>query len=68
MVEKDMSECEEACAAAISVLREYYEGAALVQVRSKTGVKASAQGNGSGILGVLEIAESDFAELPRVPK
>jgi len=31
-VEKDMSESEEACAATISVLREYYESASRVQV------------------------------------
>jgi len=43
VVEKDLSESEEACAAAISVLREYYEGAALVQVKSETRVKASSQ-------------------------
>merc|ERR1719265_1712591 len=60
VVEKDLSESEEACTAAISVLREYYEGAALVQVKSETGVRA--KGDGSGILGVLEIAESDFAK------
>jgi len=59
--EKDMSESEEACAAAISVLREYYEGASLVQL--KAGSKSRAKGDSSGILGVLEIAESDFAKL-----
>ena len=51
-----MSENEEACAAAISVLREYYEGESLLQVKSE----ANSRGDGSGILGVLEIAESDF--------
>merc|ERR1719453_1705508 len=36
LAEKVFSESEEACAAAISVLREYYEGASLVQVSAKT--------------------------------
>jgi len=58
-VEKDMSESEQACAAATAVLREYYEGASLIQIRSE----GKAKGDGSGILGVLEIAESDFAKL-----
>ena len=57
-MEKDMSESEEACAATISVLREYYERASLVQVQSESKV-----GDGSGILGVLEIAESDFESM-----
>merc|ERR1719379_1940743 len=39
LAEKDLSESEEACAAAISVLREYYEGAALVQVHSEVSAK-----------------------------
>merc|ERR1719399_1278768 len=59
LVEKDLSECQEACAAATEVLREYYEGASLVQVGSKT--HDAAEGDGSGILGMLEVAESDFA-------
>merc|ERR1719313_3167123 len=52
--EKDSSESEEACATTISVLREYYEGAALIQM--KTHEKAAAKGDGSGIIGVLEVA------------
>merc|ERR550537_2145973 len=60
IVEKDLSESQEACAAATEVLREYYEGASLLQVGSKTGT--DAEGDGSGILGVLEVAESDFAK------
>merc|ERR1719379_84937 len=59
--EKDFSESEQACAAAISVLREYYEGASLLQVHATA--RATAKGDGSGILGLLEVAESDFAKL-----
>merc|ERR1719235_2609924 len=56
-VEKDLSESVDACGAAIQVLREYYEGASLVQVASTS--KAAASG-GESILGVLEFAEADF--------
>lgn len=65
VTEKDFSESEQACAAAISVLREYYEGASLMQLRTAAGASAGASvsGDGSGILGLLEVAEADFARL-----
>merc|ERR1719355_289559 len=61
LVEKDLSESQEACAAATEVLREYYEGASLLQTGQKAKGQTDEQGDGSGILGMLEVAESDFA-------
>merc|ERR1719453_2203572 len=60
-VEKDLSESQEACAAATEVLREYYEGASLLQTSLKSRSGTDQQGDASGILGMLEVAESDFA-------
>merc|ERR1719443_2800664 len=60
-VEKDLSESQEACAAATEVLREYYEGASLLQTSLKSRSETDQQGDASGILGMLEVAESDFA-------
>merc|ERR1719172_212992 len=65
VVEKDLSESQEACAAATQVLREYYEGASLVQVSTRTRSKEVADAEdtkGEGILGLLEVAEDAFAK------
>jgi len=61
VADKDLSESQEACAAALEVLREYYEGGSFIQV-SETAKLTSEGNDGSGILGVLELAESDFAQ------
>jgi len=60
---KDLSESQEACAGAIQVLQEYYEGASsFVQLSMSARSSIEATG-GEGILGLLEVAESDFATM-----
>lgn len=82
-VSKDFQESEEACGAAIQVLREYYDGASsFLQLKSTTRSRsrmhshgqfefggslqefgASTQTGGEAIVGMLEVAESDFAKM-----
>jgi len=57
--EHDFSESQEACAQALEVLREYYEGAGA----SFAQLDQTAARDASGIIGLLEVAESDFAKL-----
>jgi len=59
---KDFRDSAEAVARAIAVLKNYYEGAALVQVaRPKFG---SAKGDAGGsIISILEMAQEDFTTL-----
>merc|ERR1719265_1490590 len=68
---KDYAESQEACAAAIEVLRSYFDsGAFFLQTKMKTQAKARmvqedgvATGDSSAINGLLEVAESDFSIL-----
>ena len=54
VVEKHLSESPEACAAATEVLREYYEVASLFQVEAGSKEVTNAEGDGTGILRMLE--------------
>merc|ERR1719352_1457949 len=47
---------------ALSVLREYYGSAALVQQPAKPELHAKASGAGGGIIDILEVVESDFSK------
>jgi len=66
----DFKQSADAVMAAIGTLKEFYEGtgAALLQRKSASHAKqpdfaASKSDSASGIIGVLEVAESDFTEL-----
>jgi len=63
---KDFRDSAQAVARAIEVLKNYYEGASLLQVSSKTGQPAfgSAKGDTAHtIISVLEMSEEDFTTL-----
>merc|ERR1719161_3057728 len=66
---KDFRDSADAVVAAMGVLKSFYEGGALIQIQTKTrrlsrpefgGAKSDAA---SGIISVLEVAESDFTSL-----
>jgi len=63
----DFRQSADAVVAAMGVLKEFYGGAALVQTSSKKSGRPSFGGaksdTGSGIISVLEVAESDFTRL-----
>merc|ERR1719321_900827 len=58
----ELSESVDACAAAGQALRDYYEGASLLQTKSKLDAHAKT-GGGDAIIQVLEYAEADFQKL-----
>jgi len=67
---KDFSDSAKAVAAAIQVLKSYYEGGAFVQISATISLKSkqpsfggTSSDVGSTIISVLEVAESDFTKL-----
>merc|ERR1719409_1693553 len=58
---KDFGDSAKAVAAAIQVLKSYYEGA-FIQLAAKTTLKSKAKKSdvGGTIISILEVAESDF--------
>jgi chromosome segregation ATPase len=74
---KEFQESADACNMAIQVLREYYEGGdSFIQLKSTTRLRMKARSRsrgaldledsvngGEGIIGMLEVAEADFAKM-----
>merc|ERR1719240_1425096 len=73
--EADYTSAENACAQAVEVLKNYYEGASLLQVKSSTRradsedlnsaqqMAGAQSGKGEMIIEFLEMSEGDFAKL-----
>jgi len=59
---KDFKDAAEATEQAIVVLKEYYEGASLVQVTQPAFVQSSKSDAGHAIISILEMAAEDFTK------
>merc|ERR1719281_5131 len=61
---KDFKDSADAVISAIGVLRQFYEaGPEFIQTSMSSKSKMSMQGDGSGIISILEVAEEDFTRL-----
>merc|ERR1719213_498116 len=64
---KDFRDSANAVVAAMGVLKSFYEGGAFIQTKSQKSTRPDFGGaktdTGSGIISVLEVAESDFTRL-----
>jgi len=61
IAEKDLSAGQLAVASAMKLLLNYYRGGSFVQVQQKERGKQQPDGPAAGIIGLLEVAESDFS-------
>jgi hypothetical protein len=61
---KDFKDSADAVISAIGVLKQFYEaGPEFIQTSMKVRSKMGMQGDGSGIISILEVAEEDFTRL-----